>query len=154
LASNYSKIKRHFDWRAPGEFALARKRLHAELSEPDLKVYTRESPEGELKAGEGYEGREGIGEILVVLGEAPIAAEPGKGAFDDPGGARCVRRLRQPVSSRPRCEASSISSPSGSPIIKMDERGRSRQGHESGRPGKQLHQFSLNLTLPLGLNPA
>ena len=45
--------------------------------EPDSKVYTpREPSEGELDAGEGNEGREGVGEVLVVLGEAAVAAEP------------------------------------------------------------------------------
>jgi hypothetical protein len=37
-----------------------------------------------LDACERDEGREGVGEVLVVFGEAAIAAEPGKGSFDDP----------------------------------------------------------------------
>jgi hypothetical protein len=44
----------------------------------------REPPEGELDAGDCDESREGISEVHVVLGEAAIAAEPGKGRFDDP----------------------------------------------------------------------
>lgn len=45
---------------------------------------TRESPEGELDGGQGDEGEQGVGEVLVVLGETPVAAKPGEGALDDP----------------------------------------------------------------------
>ena len=37
-----------------------------------------------LRFGQGYEGGEGVGEVLVVFGETTVAAEPGKGSLDDP----------------------------------------------------------------------
>jgi hypothetical protein len=37
-----------------------------------------------LDAGERDEGRERVGEVLVVPSEAAITIEPGKGPFDDP----------------------------------------------------------------------
>ena len=43
-----------------------------------------EPPDSELDAGECDEGCEGVGEVLVILGQAPVSPEPGKGSFDDP----------------------------------------------------------------------
>ena len=40
-----------------------------------------EPPEGRLERGEVNEGGQGFGEVLEVLGETPIAAEPGEGAL-------------------------------------------------------------------------
>ena len=37
-----------------------------------------------MDCGKGYESGEGVGEVFVVLGEATVAAEPGKGSLDDP----------------------------------------------------------------------
>lgn len=37
-----------------------------------------------MNRGEGDEGEEGVGEVLIVLGEATIAAEPGESSLDDP----------------------------------------------------------------------
>lgn len=37
-----------------------------------------------MDAGEGDEGGDGLGEVLVVFGDAAVAAEPGKGSLDDP----------------------------------------------------------------------
>ena len=34
--------------------------------------------------GERDEGCEGVGEVLVGLGQTAVSAEPGKGPFDDP----------------------------------------------------------------------
>jgi hypothetical protein len=31
-----------------------------------------------------YEGKKGFGEVLPILGEPPIAAEPGEASFDNP----------------------------------------------------------------------
>src|ERR1700686_5031504 len=42
------------------------------------------APDAELYGGEGYEGKEGVGEIFIVLVQASVAAEPGEGALDDP----------------------------------------------------------------------
>jgi hypothetical protein len=41
-----------------------------------------ERPDSELAAGEGNEGGQDFGEILEVLGETPVSAEPGEGALD------------------------------------------------------------------------
>jgi hypothetical protein len=41
-------------------------------------------PEGQLDGSEGDESDEGFGEVLEILGEAPVAHEPGKGALDHP----------------------------------------------------------------------
>ena len=49
--------------------------------EPDAKAYARArrlTPS--CMAREGYEGKEGVGEIFIVLVQAPVAAEPGEGA--------------------------------------------------------------------------
>ena len=43
-----------------------------------------EPSEGELDAGEGDEGGEGVSKVLVVLGQTAVSAEPRKGPFDDP----------------------------------------------------------------------
>ena len=43
-----------------------------------------EPPDGELDAGEGDEGGEGVSKVLVVLGQTAVSAEPRKGPFDDP----------------------------------------------------------------------
>ena len=37
-----------------------------------------------MDCGECHESREGVGEVLIVLGETSVAAEPGEGPFDDP----------------------------------------------------------------------
>jgi hypothetical protein len=37
-----------------------------------------------LDGGQGYEGSERFGEVLVVLGQTAVAAEPGEGSLDDP----------------------------------------------------------------------
>jgi hypothetical protein len=42
------------------------------------------APEGQLDGGEGDEGGEDSGEVLEILGETPVAPEPGKGALDHP----------------------------------------------------------------------
>ena len=47
-------------------------------------VRPSEPPDGELDASECDEGREGISEALVVLGQATVSAEPRKGPFDNP----------------------------------------------------------------------
>src|SRR6266446_4939337 len=41
-------------------------------------------PEGKLDGGEGHEGGQGFREVLKVLGETPVASEPGEGAFHHP----------------------------------------------------------------------
>ena len=40
--------------------------------------------DGELDGGQGYEGGERFGEVLVVLGQTAVAAEPGEGSLDHP----------------------------------------------------------------------
>jgi hypothetical protein len=57
---------------------------HASRSRASLKAYTCDAPEGELDAGERDEDCERVSEILIVLGEAAITAEPGKGPLDNP----------------------------------------------------------------------
>ena len=53
--------------------------------EPDSKgLRPREAPDGELEASECDEGRESVSEVLVVLGQTAVSAEPRKGPFDDP----------------------------------------------------------------------
>jgi hypothetical protein len=42
------------------------------------------APDAELYGGEDCEGKEGVGEIFIVLIQAPVAAEPGEDALDDP----------------------------------------------------------------------
>ena len=37
-----------------------------------------------MDRSDGDEGGDGFGEVLEVLGEAPVAPEPGEGAFDHP----------------------------------------------------------------------
>ncbi|HET6377838.1 MAG TPA: hypothetical protein VFG05_05960 [Methylocella sp.] len=44
----------------------------------------REPPDRDLDAGERDEGSEGFGEVLVTLGDAAVAAEPGEGSLDGP----------------------------------------------------------------------
>ena len=44
-------------------------------------------------AAEGYEGGERFGEVLVVLGQTAVAAEPGEGALDAPSDAAARRSL-------------------------------------------------------------
>jgi hypothetical protein len=41
-------------------------------------------PEGKLDGGESNEGAQGFGKVLEVLGETPVASEPGEGALDHP----------------------------------------------------------------------
>ena len=41
---------------------------------------TGEPPEGQLDGGEGYEGGQGFGKVLEILGETPVSAEPREGA--------------------------------------------------------------------------
>ena len=48
------------------------------------KLRPGEAPDGELDAGEGDEGREGVSKVLVVLGQTAVSAEPRKGPFDHP----------------------------------------------------------------------
>ena len=48
------------------------------------KLGPGEAPDGELDAGECDEGREGVGKVLVVLGQPAVSAEPREGPFDDP----------------------------------------------------------------------
>jgi len=43
-----------------------------------------EALEREPNGGQGNQRGEGVGEVLVVLGEAAVAAEPREGALDDP----------------------------------------------------------------------
>ena len=43
-----------------------------------------EPPDGELDAGESDESCKGLGEVLVVLGQASVSADPRKGPFDNP----------------------------------------------------------------------
>ena len=45
-------------------------------------VLPREAPDCDLDASERDEGEEGFGEVLEILGEAAVAAEPGEGSFD------------------------------------------------------------------------
>jgi len=47
--------------------------------EPDFKRSgeSGEPSQGEADGCDGDEGGEGVGEVLVILGEAPVAAEPG-----------------------------------------------------------------------------
>jgi hypothetical protein len=40
--------------------------------------------EGKLDGNEGNEGGQGFGTVFEVLGEAPVSAEPGKGALHHP----------------------------------------------------------------------
>src|ERR1700733_7976491 len=43
-----------------------------------------EASDGELDCREGYESCEGFGEVLIVLGEPTVAAEPREGSLDHP----------------------------------------------------------------------
>jgi hypothetical protein len=42
-----------------------------------------ESPDEELDDGDGSHGGAGFDQLLDILGEPTVAAEPGKGALDD-----------------------------------------------------------------------
>jgi hypothetical protein len=63
-----------------------RRSLHNPICRPssrcvaDRNLCPGKPPEGQLDGGEGNEGGQGFGEVLEVLGEMPIAAEPGEGA--------------------------------------------------------------------------
>ena len=41
-------------------------------------------PEGELDGSEGHEGGQSFRKVLEILGETPVASEPGEGALDHP----------------------------------------------------------------------
>jgi hypothetical protein len=43
-----------------------------------------QSPDGELDGGQGYEGGERFGEVLIVFGQTAVAAEPREGSLDHP----------------------------------------------------------------------
>jgi hypothetical protein len=47
-------------------------------------LHPRKPPEGKLDGGKGNEGAQGFSKVLEVLGETPVASEPGKSALDNP----------------------------------------------------------------------
>ena len=41
-------------------------------------------PKGKLDGGEGNEGTQGFSNVLEILGQTPVASEPGEGALGHP----------------------------------------------------------------------
>ena len=54
---------------------------------PGKLTYSAKPHQGKLDGGKGDEGGQGFREVLKVLGETPVASEPGEGAFRPPSGA-------------------------------------------------------------------
>ena len=72
LRGNYSEIQR-----------LPRDDDDAD-SESLTHLHSSQSPDGELDGGQGYEGGERFGEVLIVFGQTAVAAEPREGSLDHP----------------------------------------------------------------------
>ena len=51
---------------------------------PSSEPTPGEPPEGQLDGGEGNEGGQGFHKVYEVLGETPVASEPGESALDNP----------------------------------------------------------------------
>jgi len=49
-------------------------------------------PESKLDGGEGNEAAQSFGKVLEVLGETPVASEPGESALDPPAARPSCRR--------------------------------------------------------------
>ena len=78
-------IPGHFcDGRLTDPTAAARRKPRPARSDRRQGLRPGEPPEGKLDGSEGDKGGEGFGEVLEILGETPVAPEPGEGALDHP----------------------------------------------------------------------
>src|ERR1700730_12299144 len=84
----------------PGAPAKVSSLCFADLHHQNLRP--GEPPDGQPDGGEGNEGGQGFGKVFEVLGETPVASEPGESALDNPvvRTAASTRRLARPCTDR------------------------------------------------------